>query len=103
MSELRFPIRVKPGAKRDAVGGTWDGAFGEALVVSVRAPAVDGKANEAVCRVLAGALSVRSRDLAVVKGHRSRDKLVEVRDAPPGCSEHVAELRRSGGESRGAR
>jgi uncharacterized protein (TIGR00251 family) len=103
MSELRFAIRVKPGAKRDAVGGIWDGALGEALVVSVRAPAVDGKANEAVCRVLAEALSVRARDLTVVKGHRARDKLVELRDPPPGCAERLAELRGSGGEPRGVR
>ncbi|WP_443706212.1 DUF167 domain-containing protein [Qaidamihabitans albus] len=95
MSALRFAVRVKPGAKRDAVGGRWDGALGAALVVAVRAPAVDGKANDAVCRVLAGALSVRARDLVVVKGRRARDKVVELDDAPPETPERLASLLRS--------
>ncbi|MFF5987521.1 DUF167 domain-containing protein [Prauserella flavalba] len=92
---MRFAVRVKPGAKRDAVGGRWDGALGEALVVSVRAPAVDGKANEAVCRVLATELSVRARDLLVVRGQRSRDKLMELADAPPHTARRLATLRGS--------
>ncbi|WP_040926564.1 DUF167 domain-containing protein [Saccharomonospora marina] len=92
---MRFAVRVKPGAKRDAVGGVWDGALGEALVVSVRARAVDGAANDALCRVLAAAFAVRPRDVAVVKGLRSRDKVVEVRGAPEGSQDRVGALRNS--------
>jgi uncharacterized protein len=86
---MRFPIRVKPGAKRDAVGGEWNGA----LVVAVKAPAVEGKANEAVRRVLAGALGVRARDLVVVRGERGRDKLVELADPPQGVEATLEALR----------
>ncbi|MEU6646138.1 DUF167 domain-containing protein [Saccharomonospora sp. NPDC046836] len=96
---MRFAVRVKPGAKRDAVGGRWDGALGAALVVSVRAPAVEGKANEAVCRVLAGALAVRARDLVVVRGQRSRDKLIELPDPPQDAAPRLAELLRPVAES----
>nr|WP_106180163.1 DUF167 domain-containing protein [Prauserella shujinwangii] len=92
---MRFPVRVKPGSTRDAVGGCWDGRLGEALVVAVRAPAVDGKANDAVRRVLAGALSVRAGDLVVVRGQRARDKLIELRDAPPEAPGLLASLLRS--------
>lgn len=89
---MRFAIRVKPGVKRAAVGGTWDGALGEALIVAVAAPAVDGKANRAVCQALAKALGVRARDLTIVRGERGRDKLVELEPAPAGAVQRLAEL-----------
>jgi hypothetical protein len=73
---VRFGIRVKPGAKRDAVGGEFNGA----LIVAVKAPAVEGKANEAVRGILAATLGIRSRDLVIVRGERSRDKIIELAD-----------------------
>jgi uncharacterized protein len=45
---VRIEVRVRPGARRDQVGGCWDGPHGPALLVVVRARAVDGRANEAV-------------------------------------------------------
>lgn len=90
---MRFAIRVKPGAKKDAVGGLWQGALGDALVVAVAAPAVDGKANEAVRAALAKALGVRARDVAVVRGDRGRDKLVELDPAPADAADRLARLR----------
>jgi uncharacterized protein (TIGR00251 family) len=75
---VRFAVRVKPGAKREAVGGR----HGDALVVAVTAPAIEGKANAAVCKALATAFGVRGRDVTIVAGERGRDKVVEVPDAP---------------------
>jgi uncharacterized protein YggU (UPF0235/DUF167 family) len=51
---------------------------GEALVVRVAARAVEGKATEAALRALAEALGVRRRDVTLVSGATSRDKVVEV-------------------------
>jgi len=48
------------------------------LVVTVAPPAVDGKANEAVRRAVADAFGVRVRDVTVVSGERSRDKVLEI-------------------------
>ena len=79
--ELRFAVRVRPGARKDAVGGCWAGPGGPALIVSVAAPAVDGKANEAVRRVLATALKVRRKDLTVRTGERGRDKVISASSA----------------------
>ena len=69
-------MRVRPGASRTAVGG----GYGDppALVVAVHAPAVDGRANDAVVAAIADALDVRARDVRLVSGHSSRTKVVAV-------------------------
>ncbi|MFD1149791.1 DUF167 domain-containing protein [Saccharothrix hoggarensis] len=88
-SAFRFAVRVKPGAKREAVGGRWgDGA----LVVAVAAPAVEGKANEAVRKALAQAFGVRKQDVEVVAGERGRDKVVRVEPAPADAGDVLARL-----------
>jgi len=74
MAETRVTIRVKPGAARTRVGGS----YGNALVVAVQARAVDGKATEAALAALADALGVRRRDVALVTGATSRTKVIEV-------------------------
>jgi uncharacterized protein len=71
---VRVAIRVKPGSARTLVRGR----HGDALVVSVTAPAVDGKATEAALRAVAGAFGVRRRDVILVTGATSRDKVVEI-------------------------
>jgi uncharacterized protein YggU (UPF0235/DUF167 family) len=60
------------------VGGRWDGQRGPALLVTVRARAVDGQANAAVEAALAAAFGVRRAAVEIVAGHRSRDKLVAI-------------------------
>jgi uncharacterized protein (TIGR00251 family) len=60
------------------VAGRYGDAEPPVLVVRVRAPAADGKANDAVIRVLADAFGVTARDVRLVTGHTSRSKTVEV-------------------------
>ncbi len=74
MRRVRIAIHVKPGSVRTRVGGR----HGEALVVCVTARAVDGKATEAALRAVAEAFSVRPRDVRLVIGATSRDKVVHV-------------------------
>jgi uncharacterized protein YggU (UPF0235/DUF167 family) len=71
-------VRVRPGAGRTRVGGRYDGPHGPALVVAVGAPAVDGKATEAVRRALADALGIRAADVGLRVGATSRDKVFAV-------------------------
>ena len=87
----RFAVRVKPRARADRVGGWW--GSDEALVISTRAPAVDGRANRAVEALLADALGVRRRQVTIVTGTRSRDKVVEVVDPPSDLGDRLDELR----------
>ena len=65
-------IRVRPNTSRNKVGGS----VGEParLVVAVQAPAVDGKANQAVIKELAAAFNLRPRDFTIVFGELGRDK-----------------------------
>lgn len=73
---MRVTIRVKPGARKEAVGGR----HGDALIVAVQAPPVEGKANEAVRKALAKAFGVRRQDVVIVAGEKGRDKVVELPD-----------------------
>jgi uncharacterized protein YggU (UPF0235/DUF167 family) len=75
-------LRVRPGASRTAVGGAHSGA----LVVRVSARAGGGAATEAALRAVASAFGVRRRDVRLVHGSSSRDKLVEI-DADPAAVE----------------
>jgi uncharacterized protein YggU (UPF0235/DUF167 family) len=77
--QLRFEVRVRPGASRTRVGGR----HGEALVVAVSARAVDGKATEAALQAVAEALGVRRREVRLVVGATSRTKVVEISPAGP--------------------
>lgn len=86
---LRVAIRVKPGAARPGVGGEHGGA----LVVRVAARAVEGKATEAALRAVADALGVRRRDVTLVSGATSRDKVLAVEGDATRLEAAVARLR----------
>ena len=70
--QLLIEIRVRPNSSRNKVGGT--AGDPPRLIVAVQAPAVDGKANEAVLKELAKAFECRTRDFTIVFGELSRDK-----------------------------
>jgi uncharacterized protein (TIGR00251 family) len=70
----RLEVRVQPRAPRDEIAGERDGR----LVVRVTAPPVDGRANDAVRKLLAKRLGVARGRVTVVRGEAGRDKLVEV-------------------------
>jgi len=74
VTELRVPLRVRPGAGRTRVGGSYGGA----LVVRVSAPAVDGRATEAALAAVAAAFGVRRSAVTLVTGATSRSKVVAV-------------------------
>ena len=48
------------------------------LKVKVNAPAVDGKANQAVIKLLANYFNTRKRNISIQKGERSRDKQIRI-------------------------
>ncbi len=70
----RISVRLTPRAGRNAIDG-WDG---EMLRAHVAAPPVDGKANDALLRLLAKALGIAPSRVALASGAQSRVKIVEV-------------------------
>ncbi|MBL0921298.1 MAG: DUF167 domain-containing protein [Phycisphaerales bacterium] len=70
-------IRVKavPGARRDEIAGP----LGGRLKVRIAAPPEDGKANRAVCALIAHALGIRARDVEIAAGPASAEKTVLAR------------------------
>lgn len=85
MPPFRAAIRVRPAARQDAVGGrapTSRPGDPPVLEVRVRARPVEGAATAAAERALAEALGVRPRQVRVIRGATSRDKLVEIADPP---------------------
>ncbi len=89
---LNVPVRVKPGAGRERVGGRYDGPHGPAVIVAVGAPAVDGRATEATRRALARALGVRAAQVELRLGATSRDKVFAVAAADDGVRDRLTGL-----------
>lgn len=71
---VRIALKVVPGSRRDQIVGR----LGDRLKVKVAAPPEDGRANEAVCALIAAALGVKARDVTIVAGHTSAEKTVRV-------------------------
>jgi len=91
--QLLIEIRVRPNSSRNKVGGT----AGEPprLVVAVQAPAVDGKANQAVIKELAKAFDIRARDFTIVFGELGRDKRLLVNGDIAALREKYEELQQT--------
>lgn len=79
MASTRLRLRVVPGATRPGIVGR----HGDGWKVRVAAPPERGAANAAVIELLARALGVRARDISLVSGSGSRDKIVDVAGVRP--------------------
>jgi len=71
-----FRVRVQPRASRNTI------RFGpdERVRVTLTAPPVDGKANDALCRFVAGMLGIRTGNVTVASGIRGRDKVLRLEE-----------------------
>ncbi|MDP6440045.1 MAG: DUF167 domain-containing protein [Candidatus Brocadiia bacterium] len=78
-------VLVSPGAGRNELRGEHDGR----LKVSLSAPPEKGKANRALCNLLARKLGVSRSQVSVLSGHTSRRKEVLVERASPGALEGI--------------
>ncbi len=76
---VRFAVRVTPRSAVERVDDVVDGV----LKVRVMAPAVEGSAKTSLIRLLADELGVARRDVRIVAGATSRQKLVVVEGIEP--------------------
>jgi len=80
---VRLSLRVTPKASRNGIAGLADTASGDkALKVTVTAVPENGKANEAVVKLLAKAWKLPKTSLTVVAGATDRNKIVHVAGDP---------------------
>jgi uncharacterized protein (TIGR00251 family) len=71
---VTIDVHVIPRARKSEIAGT----RGEALLVRLNAPPIDGAANAALIELLATALGLSKREVSIVSGERSRTKRVRI-------------------------
>jgi uncharacterized protein len=71
---VTFAVRVHPRAKKDGITGE----IGDALKVSLTAPPVEGRSNEACVEFFAKLLKVPRSSVTIASGQSSRNKVIRV-------------------------
>lgn len=74
MAEAQIEVRLRPRGHRSQLMGISDGV----LQARVTAAPVDGRANKALCRMIAKRIEVAPSKVSVVQGEKSRNKVVRV-------------------------
>jgi uncharacterized protein (TIGR00251 family) len=67
-------VRLQPRARKDEIVGEREGR----IVIRVTAPPVDGRANDALTRLIAKRAGVAPTRVTIVRGHAARDKTIRV-------------------------
>ena len=71
---VTFAVKVHPRARKNAITGE----LGDTLKVSLIAPPIEGKANEACIEFFANLLKVPRSSVTIAAGQRSRSKIIRV-------------------------
>jgi uncharacterized protein (TIGR00251 family) len=87
-ADLLLRLRIQPRATKEGIEGVREGR----LRVRVSSAPVDGAANERLLRILADAMAVPRRSIALTRGAKSREKDVTVLGVAPRASELIARL-----------
>ncbi|KQV53757.1 MULTISPECIES: DUF167 domain-containing protein [unclassified Duganella] len=71
---VRLAVQIQPNAKKTEVVGVLE----DVLKIKLAAPPIEGKANEALVKWLAGALGVSRSAVTLTHGQTNKKKLLEV-------------------------
>ena len=89
VESITLSIRIQPRASNNEITRMENGG----LKIRLTAPPVDGAANEALIRLLAGRLSVTKSHVEIVSGHTSRDKIVRISGVAKANEERLLNLK----------
>jgi len=73
-------VKLQPRASRSEI----DGPSGDELKIRITAPPVDSAANEGLIRLLAEKLDCARSQVELVRGHKSRHKIIKLHGIPAG-------------------
>ena len=82
-------IRVSPNAKRSGFEGLWNDTH---LKLALRAPAVDGKANEAVIDFLSDFFHIKKSQIQIISGQTNRCKIIRLDIVNLELTNHLSKL-----------
>jgi len=74
MTEITLKVYLQPKASKNEIVGPYQ----HGLKVRVTAAPVEGKANEGLLRLLAKEFGVPPSSIEIVRGHRSREKIIRI-------------------------
>lgn len=74
MTAIHLPVKVVPGSRHTQIVGK----LGNRLKIKIQAVAEDGKANQELVNVLAQELGVSMRQIEIVFGNSSPEKLIQI-------------------------
>jgi uncharacterized protein (TIGR00251 family) len=70
---MKIQVKVKPNSRTEELSRE-----GDSFIVKVKEPPKEGKANQAVIKLLAEHFSVPQSQVRILSGFRSRNKVIEV-------------------------
>ncbi len=84
---IKLVLYIQPGAKSTEISGLHAGA----LKIKLNAPPIEGRANKVLKKFLAKCFNVPSKQVKLIHGEKSRNKIFEIH----GSSIHPDELKLS--------
>ena len=72
---MKIQVKVKPNSKIEEVSQE-----GDSFVVKVKEPPKEGKANQAVIKLLAQHFGVSQSQVKIASGFKSKNKVIEIAD-----------------------
>jgi len=71
---MKISVKVKPNSKKEEVKKLTDNEF----ILSVKEPAKEGKANQAVIKLLSEYFGVPKSNISIIKGECSKNKIIQI-------------------------